>query len=299
MKQFTGFLKRYSLVIGIILMFLLTWPIDLANSGIVPIQFPFIVYLFLGWGFIFASVIMTGLTLGKDGVVALLKRYVQWRVGWQWYLAAFLLAPSLIVLAVYINAALVGVSPDFSTVMAHKIFGKSAYLPLFILPFFLVDLISNGEEIGWRGYVLPHLQARYSALTSTLILGVIWGFWHLPKYLSHWNTVSFAWFIAHTMAYAVILTWLYNNTKGSLLLVAISHASANTAGVFMPMANTVSSENMSAYIIFTLLEVIAAVIIIIVTGVERLSRTEPKQVQEESFEPVDANLSSRPLEGII
>ncbi len=299
MKQFTGFLKRYSLVIGIILMFLLTWPIDLANSGIVPIQFPFIVYLFLGWGFIFASVIMTGLTLGKDGVVALLKRYVQWRVGWQWYLAAFLLAPSLIVLAVYINAALVGVSPDFSTVMAHKIFGKSVYLPLFILPFFLVDLISNGEEIGWRGYVLPRLQARYSALTSTLILGVIWGFWHLPKYLSHWNTVSFAWFIVHAMAYAVILTWLYNNTKGSLLLVAISHASANTAGVFMPMANTVSSENMSAYIIFTLLEVITAVIIIIVTGVERLSRTEPKQVQEASFEPVDANLSSKPLEGII
>lgn len=279
MNRTTAFLKRYSLVIGIVLMFALTWPIDLANSGIVPIQFPFIVYLFLGWGFIFASVIMTGLTLGKDGVVALLKRYVQWRVGWQWYLAAFLLAPSLIVLAVYINAALVGVPPDFSTVMAHKIFGASAYLPLFILPFFLVDLISNGEEMGWRGYVLPRLQAKYSALTSTLILGVIWGFWHLPKYLSHWNTVSFAWFMVHTMAYAVILTWLYNNTKGSLLLVAISHASSNTAGVFMPMANTVSSENMGAYIIFVLLEVITAVMIIIVTGPERFSRTEPMQAQ--------------------
>lgn len=282
MKQFTELLKRHSLVIGIILMFLLTWPIDLANSGIVPIQFPFIVYLFLGWGFIFASVIMTGLTLGKDGVVALLKRYVQWRVGWQWYLAAFLLAPSLIVLAVYINAALVGVPPDFSTVMAHKIFGGAAYLPLFILPFFLVDLISNGEEIGWRGYVLPRLQAKYSALTSTLILGVIWGFWHLPKYLSHWNAVSFAWFMVHAMAYAVILTWLYNNTKGSLLLVAISHASSNTAGLFMPMANTVSGENMSAYIIFVLLQVITAVMIIIVTGPERFSRTEPVQAQAPS-----------------
>src|SRR5215216_282335 len=279
MNRTTAFLKRYSLVIGIVLMFALTWPIDLANWGIVPIQFPFIVYLFLGWGFIFASIIMTGLTLGKDGVVALLKRYVQWRVGWKWYLAAFLLKPSLIVLAVYIYAALVGVPPDFSTVMAHKIFGGAAYLPLFILPFFLVDLISNGEEIGWRGYVLPRLQSRYSALTSALILGVIWGFWHLPKYLSHWNTVSFAWFIVHTTAYAVILTWLYNNTKGSLLLVAISHASSNTAGVFMPMANTVSSENMGAYIIFVLLEVITAVMIIIVTGPERFSRTEPVQAQ--------------------
>jgi membrane protease YdiL (CAAX protease family) len=279
MNKTNAFLKRYSLVIGVVLMFVLTWPIDLANSGIVPIQFPFIVYLFLGWGFIFASVIMTGLTLGKDGVVTLLKRYLQWRVGWQWYLAAFFLAPTLIVLAVYIHAALVGVPPDFSTVMAHKIFGQSASLPLFILPFFLVDLISNGEEIGWRGYVLPRLQAKYSALTSTLILGIIWGFWHLPKYLSHWNTVSFAWFVVHIMASAVILTWLYNNTKGSLLLVSISHASGNTAGLFMPMANTVSSENMGAYIIYVLLEVITAVMIITVTGTERFSRTEPIQAQ--------------------
>ena len=275
----TAFLKRHSLVLGIVLMFLLTWPIDLASSGLMPFKVPFLVYLFLGWGFVVASVMMTGLTLGREGVVSLLKRYLQWRVGWKWYLVAFLLAPSLIVLAVYINAALVGVPPDFSTVMAHKIFGEAAYLPLFILPFFLVDLIANGEEIGWRGYVLPRLQAKYSALTSTLILGVIWGFWHLPKYLSHWNTVSFAWFMVHTMAYAVILTWLCNNTKGSLLLVAISHASSNTAGVFMPMANTVSSENMGAYIIFVLLEVITAVMIIIVSGPERFSRTGSVQVQ--------------------
>jgi hypothetical protein len=112
-----------------------------------------------------------------------------------------------------------------------------------------------------------------------LILGVIWGVWHLPKYLTHWNTVSFLWFMAHVLAVSVLYTWLYNGTRGSLLLVTLFHASTNTAGVFMPMANTVSSENMSAYIIYVLLEVITAVIIIIVTGAERFSRTEPVQVQ--------------------
>jgi uncharacterized protein len=280
MKKTTDFLKRHPLVIGILLMFALTWPIDLANSGILPIQFPFIVYLFLGWGFVFAAAIMTGLTLGRDGVVTLLKRYLQWRVGWRWYLAAFLLPPALIALAVYIHAAFTGTSPDFSTVIAYKIFGESAYLPLFILPFFLIDLIANGEEIGWRGYVLPRLQAKHGALTSTLILGVIWGFWHLPKFLSHWNTVTFAWFMAHTIVVAVLYTWLYNGTKGSLLLAALFHAGSNTAGVFMPMANTVSSENMGEYIIYVLLEVVTAVIIILATGPERLSRTAPKQVQE-------------------
>jgi len=281
MNQTTAFLKRHSLIIGIALMFALTWPIDLANSGVLPIKFPFVVYLFLGWGFGIASVIMTGLTLGKDAVITLLKRFLIWRVGWKWYLVPFLLAPALIVGGVYLNAALTSVPPDFNTVMAYKIFGKSAYLPLFILPFFMVDFIANGEEIGWRGYILPRLQAKYGALTSALVLGVIWGFWHLPKYLTHWNTVSFAWFMAHTTIVSVLYTWLYNGTKGSLLLVTLFHAATNATGVFMPIANTVFSGNMGAYVIFILLETVAAIIIVIATGPERLSRTKSMQVQEQ------------------
>jgi membrane protease YdiL (CAAX protease family) len=279
MNQPISLIKRHSLLIGIVLMFLLTWPIDLSNSGVLPFEFPFIVALFVGYGITFASLLMTGLTLGRDGLIALLKRFLIWRVGWKWYLAAFLLAPSLIVLAVYIHAALTGTMPDFSTVMAREIFGESANLWLFVLPFFLVDFITNGEEIGWRGYVLPRLQAKYNALISTLILGVIWGLWHLPKFLSHWSIASFGWFMLHTLAFSIILTWLYNSTRGSLLMVAIMHASANTAGVFMPMANTVSSENMGVYMIFVLLEVVTAIMIVIVTGAERLSRTEPEQAQ--------------------
>ena len=290
----TAFLKRNSLIIGIVLMFALTWPIDLSNAGLLPFKVPFIIYLFLGWGFIFASVIMTGLMLGKEGVASLLKRYLQWRVGWKWYLAPFLLAPALIIGGVYLNAALIGIPPDFSTVMAYKIFGNSAYLPLFILPFFMVDFIANGEEIGWRGYVLPRLQAKYGSLSSALILGGIWGFWHLPKFLTHWDTVSFAWFMAHTMAASVLYAWLYNGTKGSLLLVTLFHAASNTVGVFFPMANTVSSGNMGAYIIFILLEVVTVIIIVIATGPERLSRTEPMREQSSALpEQIQQSISVR------
>ena len=299
MKGFTVFLKRYSLVIGISLMFLLTWPIDLANSGLLPLKVPFVLYLFLGWGFGVASVIMTGLSLGKEGVISLLKRYLQWRVGWKWYLAAMLLSPASIVGGVYLNAALTGVPPDFSTVMAYNIFGESAYLPLFILPFFIIDFLANGEEIGWRGYVLPRLQVKYGALTSSLILGVIWGFWHLPKYLSHWSTVSFSWFMVHTMAVSILYTWLYNGTRGSLLLVTLFHASSNTAGVFVPMANTVSGENMGAYIIFVLLEVVVAIMITVITGTARLSPTEPKQVQEDVIQSTTAEYSIGSLEQVV
>jgi len=87
MNQIIAFLKRHALVLGIALMFLLTWPLDLVNTGIVKLDLPFLLLLFLGWGFGLASVIMTGLTLGREAVFALIKRYFQWRVGWKWYLA--------------------------------------------------------------------------------------------------------------------------------------------------------------------------------------------------------------------
>lgn len=278
MNQMTAFLKHHSLVIGIVLMFALTWPIDLANSGILPFKVPFLVYLTLGYGFIFASLLMTGLTLGKEGLVTLLKRFLLWRVGWKWYLA-LLIMPVLILAGVLLNAALTQTPLDFSTAYAHKIFGPSANLLVFVIPFFLVDALTNGEEIGWRGYVLPRLQARHSALTSALLLGVVWAFWHLPKFLSHWDTVTFAWYIVDTTAKSVLLTWLYNNTKGSLLLTTLCHAAWNTAGVFLPTATTVTNANSGAFIITVLLEVLVMVVIIVLAGPQRLSRTESVQVQ--------------------
>jgi membrane protease YdiL (CAAX protease family) len=185
-------LCRHSLVIGITLMFLLTWPIDLANAGVLPVQVPFAVSILLGWGFILASLIMTGSTLGKGAVIALLKRFLLWRVGWQWYLVAFLFYPAFYGFAVLLNAAFTQTPIDFSTVMASRIFGTPASLPVFILPFFVFDALTNGEEMGWRGYVLPRLQAKHSALVSSLILGAVWGLWHLPKYLAPGDRGHFA-----------------------------------------------------------------------------------------------------------
>ena len=279
MQQVTGFLKRHSLVIGIILMFALTWPIDLAYLGLLPFKAPFIVYIFLGWGFGIASLIMTGLTFGKAGVIALLKRFLIWRVGWKWYLAAFLLISSLQFGSILLSAAVSQTPLDFSTVYAYKIFGPSVNLALLIVPFFLFDAIANGEEIGWRGYVLPRLQAKHSALVSSLIVGVIWGLWHLPKHLPHWDTVSFLFFMVAMLARAVLYTWLYNNTKGSLLLTTLFHASGNTGGIVLPVVTTAANGNIYILVIQTLVEVTAAILVIMLAGPERLSRTEREQAQ--------------------
>jgi membrane protease YdiL (CAAX protease family) len=279
-KTSTLFLQRHSLIIGIILMFLLTWPIDLANAGVLPFQVPELLAIFVGWGFVFASLIMTGLTLGKDGVIALLKRYLLWRVGWKWYLVAFLLVPFISLIGIFLNAALTQTPADFSAVLAYQIFGPSANLALLFAPFFLFDAIANGEEIGWRGYILPRLQAKYSALTASFILAVIWAFWHVPKFVTHWDTITFVWFTVDVMAKAILLTWMYNSTKGSLLLVTLFHASFNAAGLFLPVANNLTDTNMNMRAMIGILEVLVAIVVLLNTGPEQLSRTEPKQVQE-------------------
>lgn len=284
MPKKTSFLKRRSLVLGLLLMFLFTWPVDLANSGVLPFQVPFGIYVTLGWGFIFASLLMTGLTLGKGALVALLKRFLLWRVGWKWYLVAFFLFPAIFALAVLVHAAMTRTPVDFSAVYAYKIFGASASLPAFILPFFLFDLLTNGEEMGWRGYVLPRLQAKHSALGSSLILGALWGVWHLPKYLAPGNTGSFALMLVKVFADAVIYTWVYNNTKGSLLLTTILHAAGNTAGVFLPMANTRSGAYLGIYLLAIVFLLFTAIAVTVKAGPAQLSRTAEKQVQNDRSE---------------
>lgn len=276
------FLKRHSLVIGILLMFALTWPIDLANSRVIPVEVPFAVYILLGYGIFFAALIMTAFTLGRDAVGTLLKRLLIWRVSVKWYLVALLLVPATMLAGVVLNAMLSGQPIDFSTAAAFKIFGPSANLLTLVLPYLLFDAITNGEEMGWRGYVLPRLQAKHSALVSSLILGIIWGLWHLPKFMGPGSTGSFALLMVATVARAVFLTWLYNNTGGSLLLTVLAHASWNTASVMLPLANTVSSANMSASIISQSLLIFAVLMIIAWEGWARLSRAGEMQVQVEA-----------------
>lgn len=278
MPTTTAFLKRHSLVIGLVLMFLYTWTIDLSHSGVLPFKVPFVVGLTVGWGFIFVSLFMTWLTLGKEAMKTLFKRFFLWRVNWKWYLVAILLLPALRFAAIPLTAWLTGIPADYSHPMIRDVVPLNWPLIAMVVPWILFEIFTNGEEMGWRGYVLPRLQAKYNALTSTLILGVIWSVWHLPKFFGTvYEGRSFFWFIVFTMSVAVLYTWLYNNTRGSLLLVTLFHASGNTFGVFMPAKFAVAGGILSN--LETVFVIIAAIVVTIATGAERLSRTEEKQVE--------------------
>ncbi len=78
------------------------------------------------------------------------------------------------------------------------------------------------EEIGWRGFALPHLQRRYSALVSSLIIGLVWAFWHFPNFPAFTPPILAA-FVPKVIVMSLIFTWVYNSTGGSLFAVVLLH----------------------------------------------------------------------------
>jgi membrane protease YdiL (CAAX protease family) len=146
---------------------------------------------------------------------------------------------------------------------------ESAAVPsdsfLFVIAIFTVILSNTGEEIGWRGFALPHLQKRYNALAASLIVGLLWSLWHLPLVFLTGNPMAQSpsiWFIS-IVAVAFIYTWLYNSTQGSILLLALLHVSENLYGAFIPGVSPIA---------YALVNCVVAIILIAVFGKVNLSR---------------------------
>jgi membrane protease YdiL (CAAX protease family) len=279
-------IKRYPVLAGFILMFVCTWPIDLwaaANSHglLLSLPIPSLLPLLVGYGFVVASLIMTGIISGWAGIRALLRQFLVWRVGLPWYGIVLLGAAVIDLAAIAIHVLLSGAVPDFTQPFARQVVGPSINLWVALPLFFLIGVLSNGEEIGWRGYALPRLQARHGAFIASLIIGVIWAFWHVPKFLTAGSAqdYSFWLYLLDTIAKSILYTWIFNNTKSSLLLVTLFHAAANTADVFLPIIPA-SIGDVRPTLIVIGLHCLAAMIVVIVTGPARLSRsqTSPAEV---------------------
>jgi membrane protease YdiL (CAAX protease family) len=159
-------------------------------------------------------------------------------------------------------------------------------MPLLGVAFFLAFSIfpgsALGEEIGWRGYALPRLQARRSALSASLILAPIWGLWHLPLWLTGdaVKTPVFyvPFFFFSVFAFSVILTWVYNSTEGSLLMVVFLHATVNlpvTLGI-----EELGSRATVPVLLYWGLMAVAAIVVVIWAGPEHLSRKRKKKQEE-------------------
>lgn len=130
--------------------------------------------LLAAFGPCLAGLLVIGVLSGKNGLTKVWKQLIQVRVRWIWYLVSLAGPPLLMLASLWLHILLGGTGLAFNDpAELYRV------IPVFLLVFFFSVL---GEEIGWRGFALPWLQARFDALVSSLILGLIWALWHLPLF---------------------------------------------------------------------------------------------------------------------
>lgn len=177
----------------------------------------------------------TYLTRDKEGRREYWKRIVDFkRISARWYLVIFLFVPLLISLATLFDVLAGGNGASWGETLLNAATNPFSLL----LSFLFASLIPFIEELGWRGYVLDRLQERYSALVSSLIIGVVWSLWHLPLFFVEgsyqaglgFGTPAFWLFLIGIIPLSLPFTWIYNNTGRSTLAVILFHAMVNLTG---------------------------------------------------------------------
>ena len=222
------------------------------------------------------AIMLTAIVFGRGALRKLLGRLLIWRVNPLWYLVVFLGPVALVGGVLPLNALLGG--PALS--LGMPLLGAAIFFGFSIFPGSAL-----GEEIGWRGYVLPRLQSRMSALSASLFLAPIWALWHLPLWLQgkpFQTPTLYAGFVVSAFALSVILTWVYNSTGGSLLFVVLLHATVN-----LPQTLTIDELGSRATVPLLLywgLMVVAAIVVVVVAGPKHLSRKHRKQEEEGATE---------------
>jgi membrane protease YdiL (CAAX protease family) len=252
-------------------------PIAAASHGLLRVDIPatlggLALYVAI-WGPALAAVVLSGLHSGRTGLRQLLGQLVNWRVGILWYLVALLTPAAIAVAALGLHAIVGGPLPRFPGPLPQEFSqaGMPSVTIYLLLPVFFI-LGSMGEEIGWRGYALPHLQVMNSALTASLLVGVVWAAWHLPLFLTSGTTFSqipFGWFMLSILGMSVLLTWLYNNTNGSLLIATLFHAALQATNVFLL---SVATMDQRLYALSVFITVVAALLVVLLFGPVSLSR---------------------------
>lgn len=166
------------------------------------------------------------------GVRDHLNTYIKPRGSFGYYLLAIILIPGIWLLGNLLSRAF-GTEVPFlrSPVVDIKLLGMAVLMFLYNIAYSALS-----EEPGWRGFALPRLQAKLNPLVSSIILGVLWAFWHAPLKFggidaANLSDILVEWVLI--VLVTIIFTWLFNRTKGSILVTALIHPAMNTNGTFL------------------------------------------------------------------
>lgn len=262
-------MRRCSLFLYFVLACAFSWLIELPLAararGWIGWSVPFSLHYLAAYGPLLSALVTVRLTEGGGRVRELLGGLSPRRTSGSWLMVG-LLSPLGLLLVASAFAAATG--EGWPRLWA---FGRVNFLPdlgIVAWPFWLLTF-GIGEELGWRGYALPRLQTRYSALSATLLLTLGWALWHLPTflYLPSYRGMSVAMipgFVFGLAAGAVVLTWLFNSSHGSILTVALWHGTFNLVSAARAAAGTVAAVE-------SVLVMIWAIVVIVLYGPKRLS----------------------------
>jgi membrane protease YdiL (CAAX protease family) len=173
------------------------------------------------------------LSVSGDSLRGWLGRVLRWRVHPKWYAAAIGI-PVIVALGSGAVLQLVGGPVDFASF---------AFDPMTLgIGILLGTTIGGGqEELGWRGFAQPELQEQYGGLRAAVLIGVLWGGWHLPLFFdptaihSQWPLSSQLAYFVGIIAFSILLAWVYNGSGGSILLAMLMHGTENAAGGLVPL----------------------------------------------------------------
>lgn len=218
-------MKKHPLLWFFVLTFGITWGLAVilfAFPGFVrrlsgPMSASNPLFILAVWGPNLAAVIVTAAVSGGAGVLALLERVIRFRVGLVWYLLALLLVP--------VGGVLIRLASGLPLVLTTMP-GLSMAATLGVL------MITGtlGEEVGWRGFALPRLLERFSPIVASLLLGAVWGIWHLPSFFVSGLPqagLQIPVFLVGALSLSVIATWILIHARGSVFLSMLLHFSVN------------------------------------------------------------------------
>ena len=211
-----------------------------------------------------SAFIMTATTEGREGVRRLLGRLVLWRVGFRWYLFALIGVPLIMLLGTMVYSMSL---PNLGAL------GGPSYLLSYLASFAFVTLLGGPlfEEIGWRGFALPRMERLQGPLLASVILGVLWALWHLPEFLvPTWaassgggGIVGIASFTLTAITFTIVISWVFNNTRASVLLAILVHSSIDT--FTLPLAAIFPAWAIASALPLTIGFGVVAVVLIVLT----------------------------------
>jgi len=232
-KGLSAFIRKYPLIAYFVLAFAGTWlvisPLVMDAIGLIKLSdVAWMLFYLLAsiTGPNLAAFYVTGVLEGQAGMGRLFRRMFQFRAGLQWYVAVL-----FTFLVVWLTAySLLYNGAPLANLAAHPSLLFSAFLPNVIIGLLIPSI---GEEPGWRGFALPRMQKLYGPVIASLILGTLHGVWHLPALftpmLGPFSVDGFVIFVLTAAAGTFIYTWIFNNTRGSVWIAMLLHASSNAA----------------------------------------------------------------------